>query len=150
LIGRSVVRRINRRGLAALTVRSALCALVVGLVFVAHASAAGTSSFKLTSKGGKTESFSLIGYDFLSGHGKVGASGKVEVDLSITSKAQRAALKKGPFKAARLHVVYNSGLGPIVNKIYKFGTAKITRVLFVTGAAGPTAVVYVSFKKLTT
>jgi hypothetical protein len=128
--------------------RACFLGLLVALIAAASASAAATSAFKVTRPSGKSQSFKLTGFEFSGGlHPKLGASGKIEVDALIASKGERALLSKGSLKAATLHIV--ATLPKKINKTYTFGGAKITEVSFVTGHAGPTAVVELSYKKLT-
>jgi hypothetical protein len=123
--------------------------LLVALVAATSASAAERSAFKVTRSNGKSQSFGIIGYEFSSGlNPKLGVSGKIEVDMLIASKGEKAALKTGALKAATLHIV--ATLPKRVNKTYSFAGAKITSVSFVTGHFGPVAAVDLSYKKLST
>jgi hypothetical protein len=122
--------------------------VLVALCAAASASARVTSAFKVTSPAGKSHSFGIVGYEFSSGlNPKLGVSGKIEVDVLIASKRQKAFLKKGTLKAATLHII--ATLPKRINTTYRFTAPKITSVDFVTGHFGPVAAVDLSYKKLT-
>jgi hypothetical protein len=123
--------------------------VLLALCAAAGASARATPAFKVTTAGGKSHSFGITGYEFSSGlKPKLGVPGRIEVDVLIASKRQKAFLKKGSLKAAALHIV--ATLPKRINATYRFTAPKITSVDFVTGHFGPAAVVELSYKKLTT
>jgi hypothetical protein len=120
--------------------------LLVVLLLAVPALAVGKSAFKLTTKTGKTKSFSLTGYAFSSRGPKLGKSGSVEVDVSISSPSEKLLLKTGTLKSASIHIV--ATLPKPVNTTYKLLGAKITSVSFVDGNLGPVAAVKLSYAKL--
>lgn len=127
--------------------RVAVLALFVGALFAVPALAAGKTAFKLTTAAGRSQSFSITGYEFSSGiNPAVGAAGTVTIDVLIASPNERSLLKDGAVKSAKLHVV--ATLPTKINKTYTLSGAKITGVTFVTGHFGPAAAVVLSYHKL--
>jgi hypothetical protein len=126
-------------------------ALVLGLfvlpLLAAPALSATKPAFKVTTTGGKTASYSYLGYQFKTGiTPKLGVAGSVEIDANASSSA-KSVLKIGTLKSASLHVV--ASLPKKINKTYVFVSPKITSVEFDNGQAGPIAEVKLSYKKLT-
>ena len=127
--------------------RVAVLGLFAAVLLAVPALGAGKTAFKLTTATGKSQSFSIIGYEFSSGiHPTVGAAGTVTIDLLIASPTEKSLLKDGAVKSARLHVV--ASLPTKINKTYTLSGAKITGVTFVTGHFGPAAAVVLAYHKL--
>jgi len=134
------VRRMARK-LAAL-------ALLLGLFAPGLAGAATeASAFMLTTTAGRSKTYAITGYEFLHG-GREGKGGKVELYLLIPSAGLKSPLKKGVVKATELHAV--ATIPRKINVTYKFSGDVITSVSFVTGSFEATAIVDLSFRKLTT
>lgn len=127
--------------------RSILIGGVAALVLAGSAVAAGPQ-FVLVTKGGASQSLSYFSYTFGVVTPPLGKAGTIQVDCEAPSEA---ALKKAlpigaQLSSAKLQI--SAELPTPQHFWYLFANARVKAILFVTGHFGPSAVITLSFSKL--